>query len=343
MSFQFSHDETFEAAFRRLIKEQITKAHKHLALRDDPARSVHEPRKCMKRLRALMRLYRPALGKSDYASENARYRDMGRLLSASRDRQVMAETVSALIDDFKKNHKPGKSKSLRDGLAALSDILDQETGKIQSKIDDVRGQQALRRRLILMLDEAQQELGLLRLDGHGFSIVGRGLERSTQRGLRAFLRVRKSNDDDVLHDWRKSVQVHWRHMALFQQAWPDFFAFRIRASKQLSMILGDHQDLCLVSDFMRSLPPHLLHPKQAKALLKDIKKRKQVLRDKALLGGALLFADDPKVLSLQIEKYWMIWRQDPRQIGPKTSKTNRHSKRLPLRDKKDPFKLAGDL
>ncbi len=345
MSFRFRDNETFEAAFRRITKEQIAKAHKHLAFGSDSSVCVLEARKSMKRLRSLMRLYRSALGKTDYSHENARYRDIARLLSSSRDRQVMMETVAFLMRELDATERPRKLKTLTRGLADVCHCLGERNGAVELKVNGFLEEQILKRRAIAMLDDAQQELGLLRLKGHGFQVVGRGLEFSYAQGVRNFLKAKKSDtdNDDALHDWRKSIQTHWRHMALFKKAWPEFFLFRITASKQLALVLGQHQDLCLVEDFVAALPTTSLEPKRCRAVSKYISKRKKVLRARALNSGAMLFADKPKDLSRQIETYWNTWCRDSFKHHPRLVVSPRQSNKNSVKRKTNPFKLTDGL
>ena len=59
--------------------------------------AVHETRKALKRLRALVRLLEPELGAQAFARENAALRDAGRRLAGARDAEVMVGTLDALI------------------------------------------------------------------------------------------------------------------------------------------------------------------------------------------------------------------------------------------------------
>ena len=61
-----------------------------------PVEAVHEARKDMKKLRALLRLARGELGGRVYARENACFRDAARELAGQRDADVMLETLGSL-------------------------------------------------------------------------------------------------------------------------------------------------------------------------------------------------------------------------------------------------------
>ena len=81
MPFRFKLTEPFEEGCRRIAREQIERAQCQLKAPGDPVAAVHETRKSLKRLRALLRLVRPALGEQTYREENAQLRSIGGSLS----------------------------------------------------------------------------------------------------------------------------------------------------------------------------------------------------------------------------------------------------------------------
>jgi CHAD domain-containing protein len=61
---------------------------------------VHEARKALKRLRALVRLLRPGIGRKVYRRHNELWRDAARRLSGGRDAHVLLELFAALAKDL---------------------------------------------------------------------------------------------------------------------------------------------------------------------------------------------------------------------------------------------------
>src|SRR5262245_16843053 len=96
MPFRFKLSEPFEDGWPRIGREQIERALAQLEGSGDRAVAVHETRKSLKRLRALLQLIRPALGEEAYRAENAHLREIARLLSGARDRHVLFETIAKL-------------------------------------------------------------------------------------------------------------------------------------------------------------------------------------------------------------------------------------------------------
>jgi CHAD domain-containing protein len=94
---------------RRIALEQIEIARTALARPDDRAAAVHDARRSLKRLRAMLRLVRPALGETWFKQSNRQLADLGQRLSRSRDLDVMVVTVSKL-----ENGAGGLPKSVAD-------------------------------------------------------------------------------------------------------------------------------------------------------------------------------------------------------------------------------------
>jgi hypothetical protein len=78
MAFRFKLGEPFDEGSRRIAVEQIERAQSSLHDKQgDQAIAVHETRKSLKRLRALLRLIRPAMGEQVFKAENSQLRDIG--------------------------------------------------------------------------------------------------------------------------------------------------------------------------------------------------------------------------------------------------------------------------
>ncbi len=291
MPFRFKLTEPFEEGCRRIAREQIERAQCQLKAPGDPVAAVHETRKSLKRLRALLRLVRPALGEQTYREENAQLRSIGGSLSGTRDRHVMLETILKL---------EAASSLARKGLGqAVREALHLTNGAQDPSVDTAAMKQAQSR-----LTESKKRLAKLQLSGHGFEIVGPGLEASYRKARRAFHGAYTERTDEAFHEWRKGTQQHWRHMALLTQAWPGCLSARVTEARALSQILGDDHDLALLVAFARAQTADQIKSEQVTAIEKLARQRQAVLRDLAQPKGLRLFAEGPKSLHRRIAAYW---------------------------------------
>jgi CHAD domain-containing protein len=314
MPFRFKLTEPFEEGCRRIAREQIERAQCQLKAPDDPVAAVHETRKSLKRLRALLRLVRPALGEQTYRDENAQLRSIGSSLSSTRDRHVMLETIVKL---------EAVSGVARKGLGqAVREALHLTNGAQNPSVDAATMKQAQGR-----LTEAKKRLSRLQLSGHGFEIVGLGLEASYRKARRAFHGAYVERTDEAFHEWRKGTQQHWRHMVLLTHAWPGCLNARVTEARALSQILGDDHDLALLVDFARSQTADQIKSEQATAIEKLARRRQAELRDMAQPKGLRLFAEGPKSLHRRIAAYWdaavALREREPEEDAPPPPKTPR--------------------
>lgn len=290
MAFRFRLAETFEEGCQRIAREQIERAQAQLKGPDDPVIAVHETRKSLKRLRALLRLIRPALGESAFHHENAQLREIARILSSARDRHVLLETV-AKLEAAASFPKKGLGQAVREALTAPN-------GEQSPIFEGAALRQAQAR-----LTEAKRRLARLRLSGHGFEVVGPGLEASYRRARRAFRSAYVELTDEAFHEWRKGAQQHWRHMLLLTRAWPASLAARASEARSLSQILGDDHDLAMLTAFVRSDAGARLG-EDAAVIERLARRRQQELREIAHPMGLRLFAESPNALHRNIAAAW---------------------------------------
>jgi hypothetical protein len=101
VAFRIRDADRFGKEVRRVARKQIEGALAVVRGGDhvDPE-TVHELRKRCKKLRAVLRLVRPALGDDVYTVENARVRDMAHWLSPLLDAHTAVVAYDALLDRY---------------------------------------------------------------------------------------------------------------------------------------------------------------------------------------------------------------------------------------------------
>ena len=295
MAYRIKISETPQQALRRLGAGQIDRACRALAATEPERSPVHETRKCLKRIRALLRLVRPGLHDGVFHAENARYRNIGRLLSPSRDAQILSATILNL-----------EALAGPEDASALGILKTHfETARMQAgPLVHVEAMDRAREHLIA----AKAAILDLQVKGRGFSPIEQGLRECYRRGLDLYAQAYRSETDETFHDWRKSVQLHWRHMALLSRAWPDMFSARIEAARQLSQLLGESQDLSVLIACLEKLKPGTLDRANGRRLIELSRLRQKSLRAAAEPRGAQIFAASPKALARSVTESWYAAR-----------------------------------
>ena len=86
MSFRLKLNEPLQKCVRRISSEQFDIASRELAAIAIMPDGVHQTRKVLKRLRALLRLIGPSIGARRQKAHNVQLRDIGRMLAGRRKR-----------------------------------------------------------------------------------------------------------------------------------------------------------------------------------------------------------------------------------------------------------------
>lgn len=206
------------------------------------ATAVHETRKSLKRLRALLRLVRPGVTEAAYARESERLRDIGRCLSGSRDATVLRQTLQHLGEASPTIRRSANAVlanlKRQDKSAVLTDQHPQTPSPVETAIKG--------------LQDAAERWRSLELEPDMFETLAEGMSRGYRRCKRAYDAAYDEGTDAAFHDWRKTVQVYWRHMRLLEAAWPDYYVCRAAEAKTISELLGSAQDLALVTVCLQS-------------------------------------------------------------------------------------------
>ncbi len=287
MAYRFKLKESLSRGVRRIGAEQFELAEGHLRSVTDPAVSIHETRKCLKRLRALLRLARLAVGEKPYQHENGELQRMGHLLSPARDAEVMRQTLAKL-----ETRLSGNRKIIAD---RLREHLDQT---VPAEADKVRG------KVLSSLGRAKRRFAQIKVQNDGFDALEAGLHATYRKGRRALAQVQMEPDDEAFHDLRKSVQHHWRQMLLVSRAWPEVCRARASAARDIGQILGEEHDYAVLAAFTQAHRNNGLASDEIDVIHQDCRARQLELRRLALPRAKRLFAERPRRFAHQMAVSW---------------------------------------
>lgn len=300
MAYRLKLHEPIDEGIRRIVSEQISRACQELGTDAQvPPSAIHNSRKAIKRLRALLRMARPALGARTFKTHNESLARIAATLSATRDDDVITETIDKLETHFGDDDIKV--------LVPLRQILAAGTGaKVRITVEaahDVAQRLARENELFAKLD-FKADLATLES----------GLQKSYGKAVKALERANENPDDEVFHDLRKSVQWHWRQMALISRAWPDYFKVRVDAARDLSQILGDEHDLSMLRALVTARDD--LTADHQGPIVRLARARQEELRHEALSRAALLLSEPPKSFAKRMAGYWAAGRDLQAADGP---------------------------
>jgi CYTH domain-containing protein/CHAD domain-containing protein len=293
-SYHLKREESAAEGLRRVARGRAAKASGRLRNADgDLADSIHGARKDLKKIRAVLRLIRAELGDKRFRAENRRYRDAGRLLSASRDAEVKLETLEALEDRFADDFPAGPSVAWSQALEAERE--QHAGGEVADKIA----------RAIEEIDDAAERIAGWPLEAGSWKLLEPGLTRSYRAGREALKRARADGDASRVHELRKRAKDLWYQLRLLQNAWPALLEETAEQVHELADLLGDHHDLAVLAE---DLDRRTGIVAERDAFVALIERRQAELLESALALGSRIYAEKPKHFRRRLRAYWRIWR-----------------------------------
>jgi len=298
LAYRLKRKETVADGVRRIAKQQLARAAAELGDEQrEPADQVHQVRKRLKKMRALLRLVRDDIGKPVYRKENHRLRALGHQLSAARDAQVMLDTAVALAGDH-----PDLATVDFDGLRShLQQGCERESlneGPADDLVREISGK--------LVATDAR--IDGWPLDANGFSAISPGMRRAYKKGRKLLRNLDNSSTDEHLHAWRKRVKDHWYHARLLERIWPEVMSCHVDELKKLSELLGDYHDLAVFQATLRQLPDGVLAKTSFDLWERHVMEEKGLLRQHAERLGGRVYAESPGRFEHRWKRYWVIWK-----------------------------------
>ena len=291
MAYRLKLDEPLDKGFMRVGSEQIERAAKCLSGNDDPHRGVHDARKCLKRLRSLLALFRDALDEAPRRQIDHAFRDIGRALASTRDVQAM---LDALADLASFDHAA-------DDLPALRAMA--------TRLDKSRADQPAAKHFeapLAALHRVREEFASLTLRDASLTAVENGLVRTYGHARHWRERAQNENCDESFHEWRKRVQRHWRHMQLLEPAWPGVMRARIESARDLAEMIGKDHDLAMLVGHLEPAPRRYGGVVRVRAAAAVCRRRQAQLRALMLPAGERLFVERPRAFGRNIAHYWTL-------------------------------------
>src|SRR5581483_9455456 len=265
MSYCFAPDESVHAAILRIAREEATDAAKRL--RDSAGNrdeAIHEARKSVKKLRALIRLVSNELG-STADEENTHLRDVGRQMSELRNAAAMLEVIDGLEKHF----------------GVVNHLAEVRQHFLTRKADAENGPKAtaIMHAAATAFNGFAERAGNWPLTTDDFSAFKKGLKKSVRAGRRALACVKKEPSDENYHEWRKSAKDHWYHLRLLSGVMGRPIERREKQFDRLAETLGDDHNLVVLRDVLSAEPHVFSARRELSAFLKMLEERREELRD----------------------------------------------------------------
>ncbi|MEM8619291.1 MAG: CHAD domain-containing protein [Actinomycetota bacterium] len=304
MAYAIEASETVTMAVRRIATEEIEAALDDLRGATDLAApaAIHDCRRRCKKMRGLLRLIGPSLGRR-YARADARVRDAARELSGARD-------AHALADAFERATATSPVSSATpvdrvDGFAPVAAGLQRRAAAASLEFDALPDHVM---RASALLEKVHGGIDDWRLSADGWEAIGIGLADNYLRGRRALRSTRLDPTAERFHDWRKRAKYLWYHVRLLERAGPNVLAPLSAALSDLADNLGDAHDLAVLDDVLTANTDEFGGTALVAHARCVIGERRRLLETQALANGARLYVEAPSRFAERIEGYWDLWQ-----------------------------------
>ncbi|MCB0669804.1 MAG: CHAD domain-containing protein [Saprospiraceae bacterium] len=257
---------------------------------EDIHSSIHQARKNMKMMRAVLRLIRFQLPGKIYNRENKFYRDVARRLSLARDLTAMTETIDKLTSTKRK-------QSTENSLIQIKDEI------LSSRKNYTQEHQKLILNSASLLKDHSPINEELEWDEDYFRNLLKGLGKIYRQAYKYQQKCSQHNTDERMHEYRKKVKYLRYHLTILKNMWPKMVVAWENELNRLTDFLGDANDIVVLSSHQKKIHKNSMDS-QTKAVLE---RRKSRCHREALALGAKLFAEKPGPFKKRIEVYLQEW------------------------------------
>lgn len=292
MAYVLDPDRPLPEALKSAARAQIDEAMNALdRCADTPQEAVHDLRKAMKKLRALLRLLRSGL-KPGWRSQSLRLRDTARRFADLRDAQVLVQTLDRLATAHVAHRAQPHIERVRDWAEA-------RRAGLMAGFDSAGRAAAAREDLM----KACAQVGEWTFRDPALDVLREGLARQYAQARERRDAALRHPDPERLHAWRRAVKYHWYHCRLLGAGSPQVLARRCDELDELGECLGDEHDLAVLagtlSQAAAELPEKTIH-----RVARLAAKHGAALRARAFAIAAPLLSESERKLAKRLVRGW---------------------------------------
>jgi CHAD domain-containing protein len=292
VAFRLKQGASISSEIRRIVLKQLEAAISELHSVGDPQSddAVHDARRRVKKIRAIIRLVRPVLDK-EYRAVDRDLSTVSRLLAPVADGRGIVETLEEI------EHRYPASLPNRTFAAARAGVL-----RNGARADREAHQRGILKIAAGTLRSERSRVKHWRIRADGFRAIAPGLEESYRRARRKMIETWSKPKPSNFHTWRRSVKDHWFHVRLLEGRCGDHLVFYERRIEALDGILGEYHNVVLLRDVLvtdASLPRE-----EGARCLRVVVRYQRVLRRHAEVLGARIYNESPRRFVRRVRHLW---------------------------------------
>lgn len=274
-------------------------------------KAIHESRKAVKRVRALLRMVRFELPGDVYRYEDRAMRNTNRMISEVRSSFTAVEAARAIRDIYGEFLAEGTFHETLDRLQQRSDIIQLAALEDPNLIGRVvrNLERAYHRYSSWPTDpDARAVYGMGIRDS--YEALGPGLANTYGRGRKEMVAAFTRSSPHGFHLWRKRAKYLRHQMEFLAPLWPEVITGMAMTLDRLGMVLGEDHDLHELNDLVQSRPDLCPNPRERSLFGALIAQRRSELQVASEILGRRIYAEKPAWFQYRFGEYW-----DSRQLA----------------------------
>ena len=296
MAFRLKQGASISSEIRRIVLKQLEAAISELRSVGDPQSddAVHDARRRVKKIRAIIRLVRPVLDKA-YRAVDRDLSTVSRLLAPVADGRGIVETLQELEHRYPASLPKRVLAVARSGVLRNGDRADREAharGILKMAAGTLRSERS--------------RVKHWQIRGDGFRVIAPGLEESYRRARRMMIMTWSKPKPSNFHTWRRYVKDHWFHIRLLEGRCGFHLVSYERRIEALDGILGEYHNVILLRDLL--VTDGSLPREEAARCRRIVARYQRVLRRHAEILGARIYTERPRRFVRRVRH---LWRDTP--------------------------------
>jgi CHAD domain-containing protein len=291
VGFRLKSGQSVSSEVRRIVLRQLDLAASELVSVGDPEsdEAVHDARRRVKKIRAIIRLVRPVLDKPFRSDPDLRR--VSRMLAPVADGKGVIDTLSGLLHRYRKQLPRKTAAAIRSDLIAREKQIDRkaaEDGVLQEAKKTLR--------------QERERVKNWKLSEDGFRAIAPGLKDSVRRArggmVTAWLHPTAGNH----HSWRRYVKNHWFHVRLLQGRCNGGLQPYQHQLEALDGVLGEYHNLVLLHEVLVS--DSTLSRREVARCLRIVERYQKALRRNAQVLGMRIYDEKPRRFVRRVKRLW---------------------------------------
>ena len=294
MGFRLKPGPAISNEVRRIVLKQLDLATSELTSIGDPEsdQAIHDARRRIKKIRAIIRLVRPVLDKEYRTGVDPSLRRISRMLAPVADGQGVIDTLNVLARRYRRSLP-------RKAVAALrADLVERER-----RIDADADAHHVLQKATRVLRAQRHRIKEWKLSKEGFRAIAPGLKESVRRSRHAMTVAWAHPTPRHFHSWRRYVKDHWFHVRLLEAHCGNHLIPIQRRLEALDGLLGEYHNLVLLREVL--LDDSALAPLDRTNCLRVVARYQRALREQAQVLGVRTYSEKPARFVKRVRRLWL--------------------------------------